>query len=261
MNALVGGENLSGPRRAVLAFGLASTVLACWVYLAVMIRDMSAMSAMPAMPGAMAMPALGPAHVAGLFVMWVVMQAAMMLPSAVPMIAAFARLRAAGSERGPLFGPVALFCAGYVLAWSAFGLGAAVLQAVLTHSALLSAMGMKLVSGPVAGGVLVAAGIYQWMPWKRACLRRCRTPLGFLMTEWREGRWGPAIMGWRHGLYCVGCCWALMCLLFVAGVMNPIWIVGIALYVLVEKAVPHGEGVTRLVGAGLIVWGAMLAIS
>ena len=258
MNTIAGTDSLSGPRRAILGAALVSTVLASWVYMAVMIRDMSAMAAMPR---AMAMPAIGPAYVAGLFAMWVVMQAAMMLPSAVPMIYAFARLRASGPERGSFFAPVALFAAGYVLAWSAFSLGAATLQALLTDSAALSAMGMKLVSAPVAGTVLIAAGVYQWMPWKHACLRRCRTPLGFLMTEWREGGWGPVVMGWRHGLFCIGCCWALMCLLFVAGVMNPIWIVGIALYVLVEKVMPHGEAITRLVGAGLVVWGGMLAIS
>jgi len=260
MNATLGSPGLTGTRRAILAFGLASAVLACWAYLALMMQDMSKMAAMP---GAMAMPAATPASIAGLFVMWLVMQAAMMLPSAAPMIHTFARLRAGGDGdgRGALLAPVALFGAGYLLAWSAFSLGAATLQALLTDSAVLSAMGMRLVSAPLAGAVLIAAGLYQWMPWKQACLRRCRTPLGFLMTEWREGRWGPAVMGWRHGLFCVGCCWALMCLLFVAGVMNPIWIVAIALYVLVEKVVPHGEAITRLAGAELVLWGGVVALS
>lgn len=260
MNAIVGGPGLSGARRAILAFGLVATVLASWAYLALMMRDMAKMAAMP---GGMVMTTMTTASIAGLFVMWVVMQVAMMLPSAMPMILTFARLRMAetGAGRSTFLAPVALFGAGYLLAWSAFSLGAAVLQAAMANTAVLSATGMKLVSAPAAGAVLIAAGLYQWMPWKRACLRRCRTPLGFLMTEWREGRRGPVIMGWRHGLYCVGCCWALMCLLFVAGVMNPIWIVGIALYVLVEKVVPHGEAVTRLVGAGLVLWGVSLAIS
>ncbi|MEE8445167.1 MAG: DUF2182 domain-containing protein, partial [Alphaproteobacteria bacterium] len=240
----LGGGRLSGPRQAVLFAGLVATVLACWAYLGLMIRDMAAMAVMS-----------GPATIAELFVMWVVMQAAMMLPSAIPMILVYARLQSAGAACQPLFPAVALFSAGYVVVWSAFSLGAALLHAALTETALLSATGMKLVSSPVAGLVLMVAGIYQWMPWKHACLRRCRTPLGFLMTEWREGRWGPIVMGWRHGVFCVGCCWALMCLLFAAGVMNPIWIVAIAVYVLIEKVAPHGEAITRLVGAGLIAWG------
>ncbi len=255
MKATIGGGSLSGPRQAVMLFGLGSTVLACWAYLALMIRDM------PAMPGDMKTAALSPAYIAGLFVMWMVMQAAMMLPSAVPMIYLFARLRSANAEQQPLFPPVVLFGAGYVVAWSAFSLGAAVLQAALADSALLSSMGMKLISGPAAGTVLIAAGIYQFMPLKHACLRRCRTPMGFLMTEWRQGRWGPVVMGWRHGVFCVGCCWALMCLLFVVGVMNPVWIIGIALYVLAEKAMRRVELITRLVGGGLIAWGGVLLFS
>lgn len=253
MNMTLGGEGLSGPRQAVLFAGLLSTALACWAYLGLMIRDMAAMSAMPG-------TAPVPATIAGLFVMWVVMQAAMMLPSAIPMTHVYARLQSANAGPQRLFPAVVLFSSGYVAVWSAFSLGAAVLQAALTETALLSAMGMKLVSSPVAGGVLIVAGLYQWVPWKHACLGRCRTPMGFLMTEWREGRWGPFIMGWRHGLFCVGCCWALMCLLFAAGVMNPIWIVAIALYVLIEKVMPHSEAVTRLIGAGLVVWGGIVTI-
>lgn len=116
-------------------------------------------------------------------------------------------------------------------------------------------MTMKFTGSGWGGGILILAGLYQWMPWKQACLRHCRTPFGFLVTEWREGQLGPFMMGWRHGLFCMGCCWAIMFLLFVAGVMNPIWIVGIAAYVLAEKVMPHGGMMTKLVGVGLIVGG------
>jgi predicted metal-binding membrane protein len=255
MTAALVVNPLAGPQRLALLAGLGAATLACWVYLALMMRDMSAMAAMP---GAMAVEPLRPSYIAGLFVMWTVMQAAMMLPSAVPMTYAYARMRAGGAERARLFGPVALFVVGYVCAWSAFSLAAALLQAGLTAGALVSPMAMKLAGEPAVGAVLIAAGVYQWLPWKHACLRHCRTPIGFLMTEWHDGRLGPVTMGWQHGLFCVGCCWAVMCLLFAGGVMNPVWIVAIAVYVLLEKVVPHGAAVTRLAGLALIGGGFWL---
>ena len=148
-----------------------------------------------------------------------------------------------------------MFAGGYLAIWSAFSAGATLVQGVLTELAYLTPMTMKIASGPLAGGVLIAAGVYQFLPVKQACLRQCRTPIGFLMTQWRDGDWGAFVMGWRHGLFCVGCCWALMGLLFVAGVMNALWIVGLTVYVLIEKLVPHSQFVTRLLGLGLIGMG------
>jgi len=211
---------ISSARRFVLLFGFGSVIAASWAYLALMIRDMSAM----------------------------------------PMVHGFARMKASERGRPSLVLPVALFGGGYVAAWSAFGVAAAILQAGLTGAAILSPMSMKVSGSDLAGGILILAGVYQWMPLKQACLRRCRTPFGFLTTEWREGQLGPLVMGWRHGLFCIGCCWALMCVLFTAGVMNPIGIVGIAAYVLVEKVAPHGETMTRLIGVGLIIGGLGMAL-
>jgi predicted metal-binding membrane protein len=168
------------------------------------------------------------------------------------MVATYARLRAAGPEAAPPGVDVALFVAGYVATWSAFSIGATALQALLTGLAYLSPTGMKLDSAPLAGGVLVAAGLYQWLPWKDACLGRCRTPIGFLMTSWRDGPAGALTMGWRHGLFCVGCCWALMAVLFVTGVMNPLWMAILTAYMLAEKSAPHGAVLAKAAGAALI---------
>ncbi len=142
---------------------------------------------------------------------------------------------------------------GYVV-WAAFSLVAVALQFGLDQAALLSPM-MNTTSRALAGAVLIGAGLYQWTPLKQACLRRCSSPLQFLMTEWREGRRGAFVMGLRHGGYCLGCCWVLMLLLFVGGIMNIAWIAGIAVFVLVEKLAPAGHWIGRGAGVALILWG------
>ncbi len=244
-------------RRFLLLFGVGSVIAASWVWLGLMIHDMPAMTEMSGETmGTAKFDPFAPGYIGGLIVMWIVMQTAMMLPSALPMIHGFARLR--GGRWFAL--PLVLFAGGYLAAWSAFSVAAATLQAGLTGAAVLSSMSMKVSGSGLAGGILILAGLYQWMPLKRACLRHCRTPIGFLMTEWREGPMGPLVMGLRHGLFCIGCCWAIMCLLFAAGVMNPIWIVGIAAWVLVEKVAPHGEAMTRLAGVGLIAGGVAMVL-
>ena len=108
---------------------------------------------------------------------------------------------------------------------------------------------------------MIAAGLYQWTPLKHVCLKKCRTPFGFLMTEWRDGTDGAFVMGWRHGVFCVGCCWALMALLFVAGVMNLFWIVLLTLFVILEKVAPYGDVIARVVGLGLVIAGTWLAVA
>jgi predicted metal-binding membrane protein len=110
----------------------------------------------------------------------------------------------------------------------------------------------------LGGLLLLAAGIFQWTPLKSTCLTQCRSPLGFLLTEWREGTWGALVMGFRHGMYCVGCCWVLMALLFVAGVMNLLWVAAIAALVLVEKVLPRGKLVGRVAGGVLLLAGLVL---
>jgi predicted metal-binding membrane protein len=248
-NASLRLSPISPTRLALLLGGPAAIALGCWIYLAVMIGDMSAG---PGMSPMMKPQPFGPVQLSGLFLMWAVMMGAMMLPTAAPMTVAYARMRA--TERGGR-GPwvsVLLFAGGYVATWSAFSAGATLVQGMLTELAYMTSATMKIAPGPLAGGVLIAAGVYQFLPVKQACLRQCRTPIGFLMTQWREGDWGAFVMGWRHGLFCVGCCWALMGLLFVVGVMNAHWIVALTIYVLIEKLVPNSLFVTRLLGFSLI---------
>lgn len=189
--------------------------------------------------------------------MWVVMMAGMMLPSAAPMVVSFNRL-----TRGHGGGPerTAVFVAGYLVVWVAVSAAGGALEWELRRAALVSAGGV--LGAPVlAGAVLLAAGAYQLAPLKNACLRRCRTPLAFLMTEWRPGSRGALSMGLRHGVECVGCCWGIMALLFVVGVMGLLWMAGLTLLVLVEKTVPGGDRVGRLAGIALIGWGAWTIVA
>jgi predicted metal-binding membrane protein len=193
-------------------------------------------------------------HALIVLVMWAVMMAAMMLPSAAP------RLHAAGSsvrrrsERGDPAIASGAVCAGYLAVWTVFSLAATTLQYGLEQAALLSPM-METTSQILAGTVLIAAGAYQWTPLKQTCLRHCRSPLDFVMTHWRPGTRGAFAMGLRHGAVCLGCCWLLMLLLFVGGVMNLAWIAGIALFVLVEKLSPAGHWIGRGAGLLLVTWG------
>lgn len=226
----------------------------CWAWLGKTVWDMSVMSA----GGMAAAGGSGPGYALWLVVMWLVMMAAMMLPSAVPVIVAFADFAGRRTPRFDVRLPMA-FIAGYVAAWAAFSLSVGIAQWSLERSAAMSRTTMALENGVVAGLVVAAAGLYQWTPLKHACLRKCRTPIGFLMTEWREGTGGAFTMGWRHGILCVGCCWALMALLFAVGVMNPLWILGLMLFVIAEKTLPAGEPVARAAGALLVVVGILMA--
>ena len=213
------------------------------------------------MHAAMGMPQMGSwglTELTLLFVMWAVMMIGMMLPSAAPIILLVA---ATYRRRGPDARPAAAaFLGGYVLAWTAFSGGAATLQLLLHRAALLSD-GMVAKSTWLGSGILIAAGLYQWLPIKTACLRHCRSPMGFITAEWREGVGGALRMGLRHGIFCLGCCGALMTLLFAAGVMNLLWVAAIAVFVLIEKVAPHGDRVGRVAGAVLAAWGILVFIT
>jgi predicted metal-binding membrane protein len=192
-----------------------------------------------------------------LFVMWTVMMVAMMLPSAAPMILAFLGVNHRRLAAGQPFVPVGIFVAGYLAIWTAYSAVATLAQWGLHKAALLSPA-MTATSPFLSGGLLIAAGIFQWTPLKRGCLKGCRSPLSFLMSEWRDGWAGAFIMGLRHGSYCVGCCWVLMALLFVAGVMNLLWVAVIALFVMAEKTLPRGELLGRVTGVVLMAAGVGL---
>jgi predicted metal-binding membrane protein len=191
-----------------------------------------------------------------MFLMWAVMMVAMMLPSAAPMLSTYARI--ASAREGARSYHVWMFAAGYFVVWTAFSLAATVLQYALQSAAIIS-NGLRTTS--VAGGIiLAAAGIYQLTPLKNVCLKRCRTPIGFFMTNWRDGAAGAFRMGLEHGAFCTGCCWMLMALLFVAGVMNLAWVAAISVLVLVEKAAPFGRAIALASGVAMIAAGLVLAI-
>ena len=192
-----------------------------------------------------------------LFVMWTVMMVAMMVPSAAPMVLAFLGVNKRRQTAGRPFVPVGIFLAGYLAIWTAYSAMATLAQWGLHKAALLSPA-MVATSPALNGCLLIAAGIFQWTPLKRGWLKGCRSPLSFLMSEWRDGKAGAFIMGLRHGSYCVGCCWVLMALLFVAGVMNLLWVAVIALFVLAEKTLPRGELLGRVTGAALMAAGVGL---
>jgi predicted metal-binding membrane protein len=199
-------------------------------------------------------------YLALVFLMWAVMMVAMMLPSALPSILIFQRaIRNDPTVRSPARRMFA-FAAGYVVAWSLFSVAATLLQWGLAEAALLSPM-MVSVSPWLGGAILIAAGLYQWTPLKSSCLRHCRSPLAFLVEHWQPGIPGALRLGMRHGLYCIGCCWALMLLLFVGGVMSLLWIAGITAFVLLEKLAPHGVQGGRLSGLALMLCGAWVLLS
>jgi len=193
--------------------------------------------------------------------MWTVMMAGMMLPSVVPVILLYVLV---GRQAEALHKPLAAtgwFIGGYLLAWMGFSLLAALLQAGLLQAALLTPQ-LASANDTLGGAILIAAGLYQWSPLKYKCLAKCRAPLFFIQRHGGFQREAlPSLrLGLQHGLYCIGCCWALMLLLFVGGVMNLVWIAGLAAVVLLEKVLSDGRNVSRLVGAGLVIGGLVLAL-
>ncbi|WP_026622350.1 putative metal-binding membrane protein [Ensifer sp. WSM1721] len=187
--------------------------------------------------------------------MWVVMMVGMMLPSATPMILLYARVGRQSRKEGKPFAATGFFAGGYLLAWAAFALAATLGQWLLEGTLLTPALASA--SRVFSGIVLVTTGFYQWTPLKDACLRQCQTPFVFLQTHggFRRDPAGAVGLGSRHGLYCIGCCWALMALLFVGGIMNVLWIAAIAIFVLAEKVLPTGRILSRTAGVMLIVLG------
>ena len=187
-----------------------------------------------------------------LALMWWVMMMAMMLPSAAPAILLYARVRQA-RDNGPGLARSWIFLSGYVAVWLLFSVVAALAQRRLGGS-------MMLDNRYAEGALLIAAGAYQISPIKSACVNLCRSPAQFISRHWRPGGYGAIRLGTLHGIYCLGCCWLLMALLFVGGVMNLLWVIGLMLVVTIEKLVPHGVLIGRAAGAVLIAWGALLLI-
>ena len=277
----VGLEGVLRRDRRVTAVALGVIVLLAWAYVAWFVASMS-MSMPAAAPGAdtgmsMDMPGMdmgSPSpEVAGApaiaawsapefaFVasMWIAMMIGMMTPSAAPMILLYARVGRSAAAQGKPFASSAWFAGGYLLAWAAFAIAATAAQWLLEQALLIAPM-MGPASRLVGGIILIIAGLYQWTPLKDACLGQCRAPLDFIQQHggFQRTAAGSLRLGLQHGIYCIGCCWALMALLFVGGVMNPLWIAGIVVLVLIEKLFPAARWVPRAAGVAFIVTGIWL---
>ena len=250
---------------------LALVTILAWSYV-VHVADMPGMSGAPVdgMAGMMDMPDMAGMPMGGsagsamaglteLFLMWTAMMVGMMLPSVLPNVLLFATMarQREASGRPPL--SVTAFVGGYLVVWTGFSLVAALVQTRF-RVALLPAASASGTAAIAAGVLLLLTGIYQWTRFKAACLSHCRSPIAHLTAHWREGRFGALRMGFEHGIVCVGCCWLLMGLLFVGGVMNPWWVGGLALLVLLEKVVPRGELLGRAAGLALSGWGLVLLV-
>lgn len=263
-------EWIARRERAVVLVSLAMAITLAWAWLIAGggmdvgggrpggAMDMSGMQGMSSM-GGRGGPEIWGIGAVVVFAMWAVMMIAMMLPSAAPMILLFAALSRSRAVTTPL-PSVAIFAGGYVLVWTAFAAIATVAHIRLREAAVLSP-GLRSTSAVLAALLLVAAGAYQFTPLKEACLRNCRSPVQFLTQLWRPGAAGALRLGVLHGGYCVGCCWALMGLLFVAGVMNLWWVATMAAFILVEKTAFLGASLGRIAtGAGLVVAGAVALV-
>jgi predicted metal-binding membrane protein len=243
--------------RAPLAVLLVLLPLVCWSWIVVLARDMH--GPMNGASAWMMTPRWDPRHVVLLWTMWAVMMAGMMLPSASSMLLLYgvaARRREPDAHAAP---EVYALAAGYLAVWAVFSLVATGAQRILSMQLILSPM--MTLTNPVTGAtLLIAAGLYQLTPLKLTCLRKCRTPFSFLMHHWRSGAAGAFRMGADHGAYCLGCCWALMLLLFVGGVMNLIVIAALTLFVAFEKLGPFGANGARISGGLLIATGIWMSV-
>jgi predicted metal-binding membrane protein len=247
---------LSGRDRIVISTCLAVVVGLSWVYLVHLDRQMSSSMAYDTkmIEMGMAMDQSWTAvDVFFTFTMWAVMMVGMMAGTAAPVLFLFGAARR-GRGDGSVWPAAAMFGLGYILVWVGFSAGAALVQWALHQAAMLSPA-MAASSPRLGGAILVVAGAYQLTPFKGACLTECRSPLGFLMTNWHDGNVGALRMGVGHGWYCLGCCWAVMGVLFVVGVMNLVWVAALSAFVLVEKVGPAGAVVARVAGATMIVAG------
>ena len=246
--------------RVIVLAALAALTLLAWAY---MVREARVMNLTGICSCAgMQLSRLDPerwsvAMLLPLFLMWAEMMVAMMIPSAAPMILMFALVQRKRRELERPFVPTGIFLLAYLLVWTGFSALAALAQWFLHGRALLSPTMVS--TSPVLGGaLLIAAGVFQWTPLKQACLAHCRSPVHFLVNGWREGKLGALIIGLKHGAYCMGCCWVLMALLFVAGVMNLWWVALITVLVSLEKVAPKGLAVGRAAGILLAAWGVWM---
>lgn len=239
-------------QRAVILAGLITITAVAWLWVVHQAR-----SGMP-------MTTIGLGLTMGMGIsaflaMWTVMMAGMMFPASAPMILTFATIQARRRMASHPYVPVSVFTASYMFVWVAFGVGAlglaAGLDALAERSAWLMSNWRRL-----SGGLILAAGVYQFTPYKDVCLRKCRTPVGFLLEHWREGWWGAFVMGYRHGLYCAGCCWLLFVILIPLGLMSLVAMGAVTAVVFAEKTLPRGDRLARIAGAALVAFGSLILL-
>lgn len=242
------GSLLQKDRLPVLS-GIALITIFGWAYMIHMAINMTTTGMSMTKPCLMYW---GIGDIVHLFVMWTIMMAAMMLPAATPMFMMFATFNRQQSNKEGIV-PTWLFIFGYLTVWTVYS-GLAALAQWGLHLAALLTHHMVITSPLLGGSLLIAAGIFQWTSFRDACMSKCRSPLGFLMAEWRSGRYGAMIMGLKAGLFCVGCCWLLMILCFVLGVMNMIWMVALTAFMILEK-ITDNKWLSRAAGLILVVWG------
>ena len=252
-----GASRLNRRSRLGVVSGIAAAIVLGWAWIVPMARDMY--GPMTGASAWMMRSSWDVPHLLLLWLMWAVMMAAMMLPSAVPLLLLYdGVLRKRGASGRAAFQVYAMG-AGYLAVWAMFSIGATVLQRVLSGLLILNPM-MEMPNRTAVGATLLLAGAYQLTPWKAACLTQCRSPFSFVMQRWREGVAGAARMGMEHGAYCLGCCWALMLLLFAGGVMNLAVIVGLTAIVLIEKVTPLGVRVSQVLGAVMLAAGTWFIV-
>jgi predicted metal-binding membrane protein len=248
-------------RNHLLALGgLAAVIALSWLYL---VRTNAGMSHSHGGMDHMAMSAMAPRlpeQLLAAFVMWSVMMVAMMLPTTLPAVTVFANLARRRGLQTDSVSLTVVFVAGYVVAWTGYSAAAAVGEVALSRMALLTPM-LQSASIALSAVILLGAGAFQFTSLKDACLTKCRTPLAFFLAEWRDGKAGALALGFKHGSYCVGCCWALMAVMFVVGAMNLLWMGALTLFVLGEKLAPARWQFRHVAGVVLVLWGLVVATS
>lgn len=231
----------------VITASLTAIAVLSWIYLLAMARDMCCIQ----------IPVWDAAYFWMTFSMWAIMMVGMMVPSAAPMILIYAAVARKAEKQGTPIASAGAFTSGYIVMWTVFSFLVTLLQWLLDKAALLSPM-MVSNSPKFGAGLLIAAGVYQWLPVKNNCLQHCRSPFHFISSHWRPGNTGAFLMGISHGGFCIGCCWALMLLLFVGGVMNILWIAIITIFVLLEKILPLGDQGGKLTGVLMVIIGTIM---
>lgn len=243
--------------RAPIWAGIAVILALSWFYLAHINAGMSVAGAMQHR----AMVTKPGLHELLLdFMMWSIMMIAMMMPPAVPALSVFLALQSRRCPQQPSARNGAMYLVGYLTTWLGFSVVAAVVQWTLMRAALLTPM-LQSANVALSAAILLAAGVFQFTALKNNCLAKCRMPLAFFLAEWRDGLGGAFMIGLRHGRFCIGCCWALMAVMFVVGAMSLFWMAALTLFVLAEKVAPAGWHIARWAGLVFVVWGGLIASS